>query len=87
MNSVPKAGLLKLFVLAVFQSAAAVVQREGDKNVELFMEKVQIRRANCHWKKKGGKYYKATSEEVKKMQIGNNGGRTESLGSFTNLIL
>lgn len=54
MNSVPKAGLLKLFVLAVFQSAAAVVQREGDKNVELFMEKVQIRRANCHWKKKGG---------------------------------
>lgn len=48
MNSVPKAGLLKLFVLAVFQSAAAVVQREGDKNVELFMEKVQIRRANCH---------------------------------------
>lgn len=84
MDSVLKAGLLKLFVLAVFQSAAAVVQIGGDKNVELFMEKIQIRRAVIG--KKRGKYYKDTGRELKKTQVGNNGGRKESLGSFANLM-
>lgn len=78
MDSVPKAGLLKLFVLAGFQSAAAVVQGGGGevcvcggggKNVELFMEKVQIRRANASSaQKNGGKHYKVACDDVKNTQ-------------------
>lgn len=59
MDPVLKAGLPKLFVLAVLPTTATytvTVCKEG-KNIEHFMEKVQIKRANYHGKK--GKYYQA----------------------------
>lgn len=56
---------------------------EGDKNVEFFVEKVQIRRANCPWKTKGGGATIAKPQAKKqKIQVGNKGGGKECLGSL-----
>lgn len=55
MDPVLKAGLPKLFVLALLQTSACrtvTVSAERGENIGGFMETVQIRRANCQRGKK-----------------------------------